>query len=50
MFKKIFQTSDDMTTFILRVTLGIVMFPHGAQKMLGWYGHWSVDQILSKQN
>lgn len=23
---------------MLRVTLGLVMFPHGAQKLLGWYG------------
>ena len=23
---------------LLRLTLGLVMFPHGAQKLLGWYG------------
>jgi len=23
---------------ILRIMLGVVMFPHGAQKLLGWYG------------
>ena len=23
---------------VARLTLGIVMFPHGAQKMLGWFG------------
>lgn len=24
--------------FILRLTLAVVMWPHGAQKVLGWYG------------
>ena len=33
-----FETEDAWSGFILRLTLGIVMFPHGAQKLLGWYG------------
>lgn len=33
-----FETEDTWSGFILRLTLGIVMFPHGAQKLLGWYG------------
>lgn len=36
--KVLFQTDDSWTGLILRVTLGLVMFPHGAQKLLGWYG------------
>jgi putative oxidoreductase len=24
--------------FVLRVALGLVIFPHGAQKLLGWFG------------
>lgn len=36
--KVFFQTNDDWTGLILRLTLGLVMFPHGAQKLLGWYG------------
>ncbi len=36
--KVLFQTDDRWTGLILRVTLGLVMFPHGAQKLLGWYG------------
>ncbi len=46
MFKKLFQTSDDITILILRVTLGIVMFPHGAQKMLGWYGGYGFSGTM----
>ena len=33
-----FETEDAWSGFILRLTPGIVMFPHGAQKLLGWYG------------
>jgi putative oxidoreductase len=36
--KALFQTDDSWVGLILRLTLGLVMFPHGAQKVLGWYG------------
>jgi putative oxidoreductase len=36
--KKIMKTNWDVSLLILRVVLGIVFFPHGAQKMLGWWG------------
>jgi putative oxidoreductase len=32
------QTSESVARLILRVFLGVVMFPHGAQKVLGWFG------------
>ncbi len=38
MFNKLFKTDDDIASFVLRVLAGIVMFPHGAQKLLGWFG------------
>ena len=38
MKKLLFSTSDDAALTLLRVVLGVVMFPHGAQKMLGWFG------------
>ncbi|MGJ4786683.1 DoxX family protein [Leptospira koniambonensis] len=38
MIQKILKTDSDITSLILRVTLAVVMFPHGAQKVLGWYG------------
>lgn len=31
-------TDRNLTPVILRVALGLVIFPHGAQKMLGWFG------------
>ncbi|HEY7213470.1 MAG TPA: DoxX family protein [Thermoanaerobaculia bacterium] len=38
MLKKLMQTDDDIGMLIVRLALGIVMFPHGAQKLLGWFG------------
>ena len=38
MFNKLIQTDNDIAGLILRVLLGIVFFPHGAQKLLGWFG------------
>ena len=32
------QTDSGVVGFILRITLTVVMFPHGAQKVLGWFG------------
>jgi putative oxidoreductase len=44
--KALFQTDDGWAGFILRVTLGLVMFPHGAQKLLGWYGGYGFDGTM----
>jgi putative oxidoreductase len=38
MLSKILRTSDDKLLTLLRVALGVVLFPHGAQKVLGWWG------------
>ncbi|HEX7574457.1 MAG TPA: DoxX family protein [Bacteroidota bacterium] len=38
MWKRLLQTSDDVTDLILRLALAVVIFPHGAQKALGWFG------------
>ena len=38
MWKKLINTENDIATMVLRVMLGIVFFPHGAQKVLGWFG------------
>jgi putative oxidoreductase len=34
----LFRTSGSMGPLLLRVSLAVVMFPHGAQKALGWFG------------
>lgn len=38
MFRKILQTNGDFSVTLARLALGLVMFPHGAQKVLGWFG------------
>lgn len=38
MLDMIFRTSDDVGAFISRVFLGIVILPHGLQKLLGLFG------------
>jgi len=38
MWQKLIGTSNSIPLAIVRLILGLVMFPHGAQKMLGWFG------------
>ena len=33
-----FRTNNDWTGVIIRLTTGLILFPHGAQKMLGLFG------------
>lgn len=44
---KIIKTTDDISFLILRLGLGIVFFPHGAQKALGWFGGHGFSATLS---
>lgn len=46
MFKKLIQTDNDTTALILRLSLGLVFFPHGAQKMLGWFGGYGFSGTM----
>src|SRR2546428_11947510 len=34
----LFQTDGSIVPLVLRLTLAVVMFPHGAQKTIGWFG------------
>lgn len=34
----IFKTEDEASPLILRLMAALVLFPHGAQKLLGWFG------------
>jgi putative oxidoreductase len=38
MFKQFLRTDNSPAQLFIRLALGVVMFPHGAQKVLGWFG------------
>ena len=37
MLKNLMRTDSNLGCTVARLTLGVVIFPHGAQKMLGWF-------------
>ncbi|MFL5527601.1 MAG: DoxX family protein [Gemmatimonadaceae bacterium] len=46
MFGKLLRTPDDKVLLLLRLVLALVVFPHGAQKMLGWFGGFGPSGTL----
>jgi putative oxidoreductase len=38
MLRRLLSTSGDWNLTFLRLALGVVIFPHGIQKTLGWFG------------
>jgi putative oxidoreductase len=46
MLRRLFATDDSAATAILRLTLGVVFFAHGAQKMLGWFGGYGFSATM----
>lgn len=47
MIKGLIRTDNDIASFVLRVLLGIVFFPHGAQKVLGWFGGYGFSATMA---
>jgi len=47
MKNKLFDTADSWTMIVLRVILGLVIFPHGAQKLLGWFGGYGFTGTMN---
>lgn len=46
MIRKIIKTDDNWGQLIARFTLGLVLFPHGAQKMLGLFGGYGFTATM----
>ncbi len=45
--KKILATNPaDITALIARLAVGVVIFPHGAQKLLGWFGGYGFQGTM----
>jgi putative oxidoreductase len=46
MANRFLATDDSLAALVARLTLGVVIFPHGAQKLLGWFGGGGFDGTL----
>ena len=42
----LFKTNHNLSPLIARLILGLVMFPHGAQKALGWFGGYGFNGTM----
>ena len=45
--KFLFQSNNSFAPTLARLTLGVVMFPHGAQKVLGWFGGYGFSGTMN---
>ena len=46
LLQAIVRTDAEIEPLLLRLTLGLVMFPHGAQKALGWFGGYGFSGTM----
>ena len=46
MFNEFLRTDNSPAQLFIRLALGVVMFPHGAQKVLGWFGGPGITKTL----
>jgi len=46
MLQRFFGTDHDKTLLAQRILLGAVMLPHGAQKLLGWFGGYGFQGTM----
>lgn len=46
MLRELLRTDSSPAQLFIRVALGVVMFPHGAQKVLGWFGGPGISKTI----
>lgn len=46
LLERLLHTDDGWAPFAQRTALGLVMFPHGAQKLLGWFGGYGFSGTM----
>lgn len=44
---RVTNTSADIGPLVARIALGAAIFPHGAQKVLGWFGGYGLRATMS---
>ena len=44
---KVFHTENSIVPTVLRVALGTVIFAHGSQKVLGWFGGYGYEATMN---
>lgn len=42
----LFSTDNSYAGLLLRLSLGLIMFPHGAQKLVGWFGGYGFKNTM----
>lgn len=47
MVKRVLRTNNDWTGLVTRTTIGIILLPHGAQKLLGLFGGYGFRGTIS---
>ena len=45
-WERIIATDGNMASTVLRIALALVIFPHGAQKLLGWFGGYGFEGTM----
>jgi putative oxidoreductase len=45
--RTLFKTDESYTPLIARLALGLAIFPHGAQKALGWFGGYGFGATMN---
>jgi putative oxidoreductase len=48
MIEKLLQTDTDYVCTFLRIVAGIIIFPYGMQKLLGWFGGVGIEGTLEQ--
>lgn len=46
MMEQFFSSQNNWAGLLLRITIAVVLFPHGAQKLLGWFGGYGFDGTM----
>ena len=42
----VLATNNSFSLFALRIALGVVVLPHGLQKVFGWFGGWGLEGTM----